>query len=79
MVIDAVSSNMDEILSINPSVTIFVFGDFNVHDKDWLTYSGVTDRLDELCCNFSISNYLTQMGHLPTVTLIVLPFWISLF
>ena len=22
----------------------FVFGDFNIHHKDWLTYSGVTDR-----------------------------------
>ena len=24
----------------------------NVHHKDWLTYSGGTDRLDELCYNF---------------------------
>ena len=31
----------DEFLSINPSAN--VFGDFNVHHKDWLTYSGGTD------------------------------------
>ena len=40
---------------------MFVFGDFNVHHKDWLTYSGGTDRSDELCYNFSILNDLTQM------------------
>ena len=27
---------------------MFIFGDFNVHHKDWLTYSGGTD---ELCYN----------------------------
>ena len=44
-VFDSVSSNIDEVLSINPSAKVFVFGDFNVHYKDWLTYSGGTDRL----------------------------------
>ena len=57
---------MDEVLSINPSANIFVFGDFNVHHKDWLTYSGGTDRPGELCYNFSISNDLTQMVNFPT-------------
>ena len=41
-------------------------GDFNVHHKDWLTYSGGTDRPGELCYNFSISNDLTQMVNFPT-------------
>ena len=59
-VFDSISSNIDEVLSINPSANVFVFGDFNVHHKDWLTYSGGTDRLGELCQNFSISNDLTQ-------------------
>ena len=45
---------------------MFVFGDFNVHHKDWLTYSGGTDRSGELCYNFSISNDLTQMVNFPT-------------
>ena len=39
----SISSNIDEVLSINPSANVFVFGDFNVHHKDWLTYSGGTD------------------------------------
>ena len=36
----------------------FVFGDFNAHPKDWLTYSGGSDRPGELCYNFCISNDL---------------------
>ena len=62
----SISSNIDEVLSINPSANAFVFGDFNVHHKDWLTYSGGTDRPGELCYNFSVSDDLTQMVNLPT-------------
>ena len=75
---DSISCNIDEVLSINPSAA-FVFGDFNVHHKDWLNYSGGTDRLGELCYNFSISNDITQMVTFllgfQTVILIVLLFW----
>ena len=63
---DSISSNINEVLSINPSANIFVFGDFNVHHKDWLTYSSGTDRPGELCYNFSISNDFTQMVYFPT-------------
>ena len=63
---DSISSNIDEVFSINLSANVFVFGDFNVHHKDWLTYSGGTDRPGELCYNFSISNDLTQMVNFPT-------------
>ena len=38
-VFDSISSNIDEVLLIYPSA-VFLFGDFNVHHKDWLTYSG---------------------------------------
>ena len=64
-VFDSISSNIDEVLSINPSA-VFVFGDFNVHHKEWLTYSGGTDRPGELYYNFSISNDLTQMVNFST-------------
>ena len=50
---------MDKVLIM--SANVFVFGDFNVHHKDWLTDSGGTDRPGELCYNFSISNDLTQI------------------
>ena len=68
-VFDSISSNIDEVLSINPSANKFVFGDFNVHHKDWLTYSGGTDRPGELCYNFSISNNITFLLGSLTVTL----------
>ena len=65
-VFDFISSNINEVLSINPSANVFVFGNFNIHHKDWLTYSGETDGAGELCYNFSISNDLTQMVNFPT-------------
>ena len=59
-------SDIDEVLSINPSTNVLVFGDFDVHHKDWLTYSGRTNRPGELCYNFPISNDLTLVVNLPT-------------
>ena len=61
----SISSNIDEVLLINPSVNVFVFGDFNIHHMDWLAYFDGTDRPGELCYDFSISNYLTQMVNFP--------------
>ena len=63
----SVSSNLDDVLLINPSADVFVFRDFNIHLKDWLTYSGGTDRPGELCYNFSISSNLTPMVNFPTL------------
>ena len=50
----SISSNIDGVLSINPSANVFVFGDFKVRHKDWITYSSGTSRPGELCYNFSI-------------------------
>ena len=61
---DSISSNVDMVFSINPSANVFVFGDFNVHHRDWLTYSGGTDRPDVIY--FFILNDLTQMFNFPT-------------
>ena len=78
-VFDSISSNIDEVLSINPSANVFVFGDFNVHHKDWLTYSGGTDRSGELCYNFSISSDLLRWITflLRSLTVILLGLFIS--
>ena len=65
---DSISSNIDEVLSINPSANVFVFGDCNAHHEDWLTYSSGTDRPGEVCYNFSVSNDLTQVVNFPTWT-----------
>ena len=63
---DSILSNIDEVLSINPSANVFVFGDFNVYYRGWVTYSGGTSRTCELCYNFSISSNLTQIVNFPT-------------
>ena len=66
MVFDSISSHIDEVLSINPSSSVFVFGVFNVRHKDWLTYFVGIDLPGELCYNFPISNGLTEMVNFPT-------------
>ena len=67
-VFDSISSNKDAVLSINPSDNVFVFGEFNIHHKGWLTYPGRTDRPGELCYISSISNDLTQIVKFSTRT-----------
>ena len=52
---------------------VFVFGDFNLHDKDWLTYSVGTNRPGYLCYKNKpdylcyISNNLIQMINFPWI------------
>ena len=58
--------NYDEVHLINSSANVFIFRDFNVYYNDWLNYSGEIDGSSELCYNFSIPNYLTQMFDFPT-------------
>ena len=68
--LDAISSNLDDVLSINPFAYVFFFGHFNVHQEDCLTYSCVTDRPDRclfsiqksrsICTNTNVNNYLVQ-------------------
>ena len=52
-VFNSISSNIVEVPLINLSANVFVFEDFNIHHKDWLTYSGGADRPARLCYNFS--------------------------
>ena len=83
MVFDSVSSNIDEVLFISSSANVFLFGDFNVHHKDWLTYSCETDRPGELYYNFTWSHMISlrwftfYLG--PWMWLSVLLFWIYSF
>ena len=64
-VFDSISSNIDEVLSINPSANVFVFGDLDVDHKDCLTYSGGTAWPGELCYNFHNLKWpgFDLMGH----------------
>ena len=60
-VFDSISFNIDEVFSINPSANVFVFGHFDIHHEDCLTYSSGTDRPGELVIFVILSNDLTQM------------------
>ena len=64
MVFYSISSNIEEALSINPSGDVFVCGDFIVHHKHCVTYSGGTDKSGEVCYNFSISDDLRWLTFL---------------
>ena len=59
VVFHAISSNIDEVLSVNPSPNVFVLGDYNDHHKNWLTYSGGTNTPRELCYN--LDKFKSQM------------------
>ena len=60
-VFDSISSNIDEVFSINPSANVFVFGHFDIHHEDCLTYSSGADRPGEIVIFVILSNDLTQM------------------
>ena len=81
MVFYSISFNIDEVLSINPTANVFVFGDFNIHHRDWLTYSSRTDRLVNFVIMFRMTllRWLTFLLRSLTVTLTVLLFWIYFY
>ena len=62
-VFDSISSNIDEVLLINPSANVFVFGDFNVIIRTGLP---ILVELIDLVNSVIISNDLTQMVNFPT-------------
>ena len=49
--VGSISCNIDDAPLINPSAIMFVIGDFNIHNKGWLTYSGGTNQPGELYYN----------------------------
>ena len=66
VIFDSISGKIDEILSDYPSANIPICGDFNIHHKDWLTHSRVTDPEGIKCFNFSVAHDLTQIVSTPT-------------
>ena len=76
-VFDAISSNINGVLSINPSANVFVFGNFNVQ------HSGGTDRPGKVCYNFLPQMILLTWSlfllESMSVNCTALLFWISFF
>ena len=83
MVFDSISSNIDEVLSINQSANVFFFGDFNEHHKDLLTNSGRTEDLVISVIIFlsqmTLLRWLTCLLGSQTVIFTILLFWIYFF
>ena len=65
-VLDAISDSTDSAISHHPSAQVMVFGDFNIHHKEWLTHSRNIDIPGIATHNFSISQDLTQIVSSPT-------------
>ena len=81
-VFDAIPSIIDEVLLINPSGNVPVFGDFNVDDTDRLTYSGEMDLVKSVIIFLYEMTLLRRLAFLIgslTVTLTVLLFWMYFF
>ena len=84
MVFDSISSNIVEVLTTNLSANVFDFGDFNIrtgYHKDWLTYSGGTDKSGELCykSQTTLLRWVTFLLRSQTLILTVLFFRIYFF
>ena len=74
-VFDSVSYNIDEVLSINPSANVFVFGDLPILVELIDLGNSVIIFLSQI----TLLRWLTFWLRSLTVTLIVLLFWIHLF
>lgn len=62
----AIFNSIDLALSRHPTAEIMVFGDFNVHHKEWLVHSHSTDTSGVSAFNFALSQDLTQIISAPT-------------
>ena len=65
-VVEAVSSNIDKALILQPSANIIICGDFNTHYTEWPCHSHTIDVANLFCQEFAMAQDLTQIVDLPT-------------
>ena len=65
-IFDVISDKIDSLLTKYPSAKVSVFGDFNVHNKEWLTFSRTSDSNGKAAEDFALSQNLTQIVDCPT-------------
>ena len=77
------SSNIDEVLLINPSANVFVFSNFNIHHKDWLPilveFINLVKSTIIFLSQMALLRWLPFLLESQTVILMVLLFWIYFF
>ena len=64
-VVEAVPSNTDKALILQPSANIMECGDFNAHNTEWLCHSHTTDVAGLFCHEFAMAPHLTQIVYFP--------------
>ena len=81
--IDSILSNIDEVLLVNPTANVIVFGDFNVRHKELIDLVELVDLMNYVVIIFNsqmtLLRWLTFLLGSMTVTLTVMHFWIYLF
>ena len=65
-VVEAVSSNIDKALILQPSANIMVYGDSNAHNTEWFGHSHTTDVAALFCQEFAMARELSQIVDVPT-------------
>ena len=65
-VFDVISDKIDSLLGKYPSAQVAVFGDFNVHNTEWLNFSRTTDSNGQAAEAFAVSQNLVQIVSCPT-------------
>ena len=62
----SLSNTIDSLQINHPNAEIAIFGDFNVHNINWLTHSNTNDEQGRQAESFAISSGLTQLVGEPT-------------
>ena len=65
-IFDVLSSKIDALLQKYPAAEVAVFGDFNVHNTEWLVHSRCTDISGQAAQAFALSHSLRQIVTCPT-------------
>ena len=65
-ILSVISDKLDSLLQRYPTAEVAVFGDFNVHNIDWLVHSRTTDVSGQVAYAFSLSHNLSQIVSSPT-------------
>ena len=65
-IFDVLSDKVDSLLGKYPAAEVAVFGDFNVHNIDWLVHSRATDSNGQAAHSFALSQNLSQIVASPT-------------
>ena len=65
-VFQKIAENIDSILLDYPFASFHIFGDFNVHNKEWLIHSNKTSSEGRFCHDFALCYGLEQIIDVPT-------------